>query len=476
MEKETKFFNAAAYIYLSLPMLIFVIGYLKPVYATLAAAVIVVSVFLAIRSSQGTYMPQRTDVKKLIVIAAIVCLWVYLSGIGHYVFQNDDHRYRNAVFEMLTEARWPIIFNDTQGQFEGSVAFVYYYAFWLPSAVVGKVFGLGAGYFMQAVWAAAGILLTMYFLFSLKRKIKIWYVLLFIFFSGMDILGARVLGDKIPIIGSGHIEWWAGLGTLQYSSHTTQLFWVFNQAVPAWLITVMMMSQKNRSSIVYLFSLSVLSSAMPAVGLIPVALYKAGECGYDTDMSLRENARKFVKEICTFQNIAGGGMVGIMSYMVLKINNSGQLLHMNKITPVTYMVFIFFEVFVYFMLTWKTCRGSKLYYISVITLIIAPVFGISYNADFCMRVSIPALVILFFFVTETLESAYRGKKYVTALLLTVCLAVGAVTPLHEILRTLQYTHRADTQTGEVDLLTDVNRNNFFGETEASFFFNHLVRK
>lgn len=215
---------------------------------------------------------------------------------------------------------------------------------------------------------------------------------------------------------------------------------------------------------------------MPAVGLIPVVLYKAGECGYDTDMSLRENARKFVKEICTFQNIAGGGMVGIMSYMVLKINNSGQLLHMNKITPVTYMVFIFFEVFVYFMLTWKTCRGSKLYYISVITLIIAPVFGISYNADFCMRVSIPALVILFFFVTETLESAYRGKKYVTALLLTVCLAVGAVTPLHEILRTLQYTHRADTQTGEVNLLTDVNRNNFFGEIEDSFFFNHLVRK
>lgn len=34
---------------------------------------------------------------------------------------------------------------------------IYYIGYWLPAAVVGKVFGLTAGYYFQYVWAIIGI-------------------------------------------------------------------------------------------------------------------------------------------------------------------------------------------------------------------------------------------------------------------------------------------------------------------------------
>ena len=56
-----------------------------------------------------------------------------------------------------------------------------------------------------------------------------------------------------------------------------------------------------------------------------------------------------------------------------------------------------------------------------------------------MRASIPALIVLYLYMTGALEHAYRRKdwKHLAAVLLV--LAVGAVTPLHEAVRTVSET-------------------------------------
>ena len=58
-----------------------------------------------------------------------------------------------------------------------------------------------------------------------------------VLFSGLDIIGSLL--DDGPRFRTDwnittHLEWWAG--KYQYSSMTTQLFWVPNHALGGWLI------------------------------------------------------------------------------------------------------------------------------------------------------------------------------------------------------------------------------------------------
>jgi hypothetical protein len=152
----------------------------------------------------------KQDISKLITIGGIILVWVYVSGIGKFVAQNQDHDIRNAMFKLLIEEDWPIIYlNPPVEYFDKPIALVYYFAFWLPSAVVGKLFGETAGWFMQAIWAASGVFLF-YFLFLARfiKKLVVWPLIVIVFFSGLDIFGMFLLGYDITQVSStAHIEW-----------------------------------------------------------------------------------------------------------------------------------------------------------------------------------------------------------------------------------------------------------------------------
>lgn len=47
-----------------------------------------------------------------------------------------------------------------------------------------------------------------------------------------------------------HIDFWCGIA--QYSSMSTLLFWVFNQAIYAWLILCIILAQKDNRHIVFI--------------------------------------------------------------------------------------------------------------------------------------------------------------------------------------------------------------------------------
>lgn len=81
-------------------------------------------------------------------------------------------------------------------------------------------------------------------------------------------VGAWILGEEelINLNLSTHLEWWAV--DFQFTSMTSQLFWVFNQAIPAWVATIMIMTQKHCKNMLFILSLMMLSSTIPFVGLI----------------------------------------------------------------------------------------------------------------------------------------------------------------------------------------------------------------
>ena len=178
------------------------------------------------------------------LLAVVLCalLWTFLSGIGGCFYQNEDHYGRNAIFHDLLGHSWPVYFDGTP------YALDYYVGFWILPALVGKLFAAlmgasllwpaaNAALFVQTFWFLTLIFLLMLSVAEVQTLGKVCLSLvLFVLFSGMDVLMARFN----PEAWRHQIEWWAQC--YQFSSNTTCLFWVYNQAVPAWLATMLLLS------------------------------------------------------------------------------------------------------------------------------------------------------------------------------------------------------------------------------------------
>lgn len=498
MKKEssdTKAITLITYIYLTLPFLIFVIGWVRAYIALPVTAIVVLCGWKAWRETPGFWRPEINldSTVKILFIAAVLGIWVFWSGIGKFVWQNWDHQYRNAIFQVLVDYEWPVYdLNAIDGNFSkgATVSLIYYIGFWMPAAVVGKLFGLSAGYGFQAVWALLGVILTYYYLCARKRKLLVWPVALLIFFSGLDILGYLSTGIGISTItNDAHLEWW--IGPYQYSSMTTQLFWVFNQAIPAWLATIFSMEQKNNRSLIFILGTIELTSTFPFVGLIPyIAFWMLSRLyGYP----LEENQGKhwdlrfklWLKDTVTIQNLAGGGVIGILSFLYLGGNaaatgmtSQSMISFIRGIPWIRYFAFIIFEVGVYLVLVYKYNKRKPIYFVTAALLLLIPLTNEN-SGNFCMRASIPALFILLILVQDTIEQAYeRGDKPILAGIV-VALCIGSVTPVHEQIRTLHMTmafEDSGNSYNETVAFEEIfNWANFSGSVEDNFFFEHIAK-
>ena len=496
--KEIKWVVIISYFYLMVPFLIFAIGWMGKRYWIPIVPMLVFCYYKACKEAPKYWKPRFTkeNIIKILFIILVICIWVYFSGIGKYVFQNADHNCRNAVYETLVLKKWPIINYDIDYSiFDEKVtatSLVYYIGFWLPSSVVGKIFGISAGYNFQFFWAVLGIALVYYFICARKEEVLIWPLAVLFFFSGLDIVGQYLRGQNIfAIANEAHIEWW--VEPYQYSSMTTQLFWVFNQAIPAWLCTIFALMQKNNRSIVLILACCMLPSTFPFVGLLILVVYWMFSRKYEVQgyKTRKEFIKKYMycwgKDTLTIQNVLGGGIIGIFSFLYLTSNVSG-----NKIMDVSsvsanyennllkYITFIIVEIAVYFILLYKMKYKSGLYYCILICLCIIPPIKVGSAGDFCMRASIPALFILMLFVMDGLEWARKENEKTIYRGLILALCIGAVTPVHEFTRTFRETvDRVNSEqqvySETLDFTTLLNSSNFSGATDGSFFFKYIAK-
>lgn len=476
-----------AYLYLILPVGIFLAGWCRW-YIWVPGILILAFCFIKMcKNLPQTWNPQWTpdNKEKAVIAVGIIMLWVYFSGIGALAAQNSDHFYRNTIYEMLVNHDWPVM-GEVAVQGENTKrALVYYIGFWLPSAVFGKVFGIEAGYLFQAFWAVLGISLFYYLLCMKRKRLSIWPLAVFIFFSGLDIAGYYVSGNDMSLMSNTlHLEWWS---QFQFSGITTQLFWVFNQAVPAWLCLMLIQIQKSNRYLVFLMGLLLLSSTLPFMGMVPFALYFMCSRKYEGSQYLsRQWQKTFLKDTFTLENLLGGGFVGILTYLYLKCNFSGQRIAINQSGEGAtkgfiqiYVVFILLEAGVYWLALYRFEKKNPLFYLVMLWLCICPLIKVGYAGDFCMRASIPALVLLCLMVIDGLQSAFDGRHYLLLGSLLLLLLIGSVTSLHEINRTVAMTtasYRENKKIPENNVSEDVifSGNNFSGDADRGFFFQYLA--
>lgn len=413
-------------IYIALPIFIFLAGWLRLLIAVPVCVIFLASLFLMIRNQPEPVKWYISKAQWFAVAASVIilALWVFLSGIGGFSFQNIDYHDRNAIFRDLIDRSWPVIYNfspDARSAMQGLITLPeqgmlsYYIAFWLPSALVGKVFGWYAGNAFLYIWALTGVLLIVYYIFRTLRRVSIRSVLIFIFFSGLDIAGYLLINKgAVPSLIT-HIEWWAGY---QYSSNTTLLFWVFNQALIPWLAIMLILNMKNSRSLFFLYAMLLLYGPFPFLGMLPFVLWKAYQ-GYPL-LAAKQKRTVFppvlkqsagwiwggIRRAITFENMAGGISVLVITVIYFANNvSSDRYMGVNSIVT-AYFSFFALEAGLYLLLLFAYFRKYPVYWICLISLILIPLFLVGISQDFCMRVSIPAL-----FMTQIMiQKALVGKK------------------------------------------------------------------
>lgn len=476
-KKTGIYVNILIYIYITLPTLIFIIGWMKW-YLAFAFGILVA--FACVKGFSDSIQDKclinsdSADIRTFLKALLLIALWVYLSGIGGWCYQNSDHECRSAIFRALVEYDWPVV------SFDGSRGLIYYIGFWLPAACIGKLFGLEAGYAAQIIWAVLGIFIVYYLICVYRRKVDLLPIAFLIFFSGLDYVGTWILGGEgVDLSLAAHLEWWAY--DLQFTSMTSQLFWVFNQALPAWVATILILTQKNSKNVLFILSLTMLTSTIPFVGLIPIVIYLYVK-------RVRED-RNLWKEVFTFQNIIGVVVIGGCIFLYLTGNISGGMIRRGSTELVAkepaaqllrYLLFFFLEFGIYLHFICKYRKKDSLLYLITIILVLCPFIKVGSDYDFCMRASIPALFILMLMCMDTLEKIkLDGKKFLLAGYCIVLL-LGAITPFNEIHRSVKETFWRVTN-GESVRYPEVSienvllhGENFSGEVRGNLFYEYFA--
>ncbi len=449
----TEWIKRISILYLLIPFLIFCLGYLKPF---ISLCITLIFVWLIVKNWRSTPQESRSWLlsrRNIVITLLVVLLWVGFSGIGGFAFQNTDFHIRNAIFRDLINFDWPVKYYTNPADPSIPYNLVYYIGFWLPAALVGKVAGWLAANIALYVWSVLGIVLTLLLLSSKIKLTLLKLALVLIFFSGMDGLGTLIKMIAIsntpnllwpPIF---HLEWW--MPGFQYSSFTTQLFFVFNQAIPAWLCMALLYVVVDRKNILLIWSLCCFLAPFPAMGMFPYVLLKIPKELFDAeDFHAKPKLQTIsvffarllqdVRALLTFENILGGGLVLGISLLYFSSNIQFSKTAASPEVPILWLFYIIFLLFDGLIL-WSIFRGrykaNLNWYLAGALLIFIPLIKIGSAPDFCMRASIPTLFMLLFWSAETLSAS--GVKDKAGLILLLC--IGAITPIYEINRSIYRT-------------------------------------
>ena len=489
----------AAFCYMGLPFIIFSMTWLRFWVALLSTTVTLFILFLVIKPNFITNIIDRRQLSKKIrlnplavdhirisygaalVVFLIACLWVFWSGIGGGFYQSGDFPYRNAVFRDLITHKWPVIYGKEKGML------AYYIGFWLPAASFGKIVGLftnnsaaiwslsNAALYLWTVIGVVLVLLMLYFNVNATNSKKILAATcIFVFFSGMDIVGwlaagtdgffARMVDEKI------HIEWWAKKISfpsghlLQYSSFTTQLFWVFNQAVVTWLAILTLFRENTPQNFIFIGMMSLFCGPIPFYGFLIIALTRGILFIYRG----RKHLRFTVGEFFSISNLLS--LIGIfpVCWAYFTGNSAATLKSGSKLLRfvprllfnvdgkahtgldgkrlLLFISFLALEFLLIALIIWWHNRRDLTFWVCMLMLCVFPMIFTGAAADFCMRATIPALVLfcvyVIRFVFDKINSAKKSADRLLCYVLITFLLLGAATPIVEMSRGFYMSKKA----------------------------------
>jgi hypothetical protein len=429
--------DRVAVAYLVLPLLIFVLGWLE----LWAALPLAACIGYALKPLFERHTSQRIRLPvtplQLALAASVGIGWTIFGGAGHLLFANPDWHIRDAVLHDLVTSPWPVGYGVLDGKESLLRAPVAYY---LPAAIVGKLAGLSMAHMAMALWTAAGATLFLLQVLSLtpsRASTALMVVAVIVLFSGFDIIGCLLnYGGRFRANWdiAMHLEWWAG--NYQYSSMTTQLFWVPNHALGCWL-TIGMLFRVGRgtafeSMLPIIVVAATLWSPLSALGVIPFVLWRV------LASALRARSFTLLAPRVWGPALIVGSVVA--AYLVLDPTRIPRGLSLSaadgRATDDLLRMAQFFLLEAGFIgISILAIRPSDQVVLALVILALLPLAYFGPGNDLVMRASIPSLAVLAISACLALcRKAMIGSMVKKKWLLAGLLVVGAVTPVQEFAR------------------------------------------
>lgn len=423
------------------PIIVFFAFWINLLVAVLSSVMLIIASVFALRIKDNNCII-TIKVSNLILVFFVAFIWCWLGGIGGLFYQYYDHDWRNAIFHDLINKSWPLVYNTTQKYL------CYYITSWLIPSLFGK-FSILLGASQEAAWYFANIVLLIYCAFVVTlvflcifkhlNVIDIKQIglvsLIFIFFSGMDFLGIILSGyDPFKIM---VYEGWTG-GLFEYQSMFTGLSWSYNQHEFAWLITAIMLLDKNNKRLAFWGMLLFAYAPFPLVSTVIFAIIMFLQNLYKN----KNNIKNQILNVFSFENILSILSVGLVfsfyyssNISLIKTNYSSPYMVNDKHTLKLYLIFLAVEVLPFIIIVFKENRKNILYFISSLILIAFPLFRIGKSMDFGMKATIPALFYIFILIADKvlkINTKQIKANKITVFLIAGVLFVGALTPINEI--------------------------------------------
>lgn len=441
-----------ACLYLSVPIIILLLFWFKWYISIPATIFILFAVWCLIKRYKCKTKEEYKNIfniKKLAIIFVIIIIVNVMSGSGGIFFQNWDYSGRNAILHDLIDNKWPVKYDYSNLEYESSTIgsdegiLSYYFAYFLPSAMIGKISNFKIASLFMLLWQTLGTVLFFYFLFRKLNKVKIRYLIVFLMFGGIDvitkIISNSITGSTISPIGLEHID--TANNYFCMSTFITQWFWVFNQSIPAWLITILFVNEQRYESLGIYVALLLPYSPFPVLG-IAIWFLITIIFGFNLDKKINFNR---VKYLFSLSNVLS--VIAVIPIGLLFMQNSSdkgivfikRMLEGNlSITLIMYVIYLILEFGIYSIIITKENRKRVISYFAIFAVL--PIFYLGGGLDLGNRATIPILILLYIEIIKFIDIANERKLYKRLIALSIILCLASVTNFNEFYRSIVRTY------------------------------------
>lgn len=421
-------------LYVSLPVLIWICGWLVLPLAGVLAIGLVVGLVLAWRQTRAHFKnsaapvngdPANLPVWALAGAAGVALIWAVYSGAGGFTYHNLDWLKHFAILRDLITSPWPVVY-AAEGK---GVPLVYYLAYYLPAATVGSVFGWWWGCFALLAWTCLGAMIACGWFVILVGEKPLLAAFYFVGANGLDFIGERLVTGEPISNGLAHLDWWAGWTFLNFPGHYSQMVWAPQHSLATWSVTgllaVQLSAGRNLGHAGLLATLAGFWSPFSVLGMVPLALYAV----------VKEKGRGLI----SFANLIALPLMAVNVLFLLSLTTpfpQGWLMHDVRQEWPRFVLFHALEwgVFVLFASELRRSRTPALrgiFWTALVGLALIPCYRLGYFNDWCMRVSIPSLFLLWAGVGRSLLRAPFTTE--SRVLLALCF-MGAMGACYESAR------------------------------------------
>jgi hypothetical protein len=364
----------------------------------------------------------------------IIAMLVNLSGAGGYGFQWDDYNMHNARLKDLAEMPWPVRYGENQN-------FVYYFGYFLPGALIGKITSLEFAFRTMYFWTLLGTVLALRWLSHLSKwKFSPALVLIFIVFGPYDILNVLITSDdeitslkelfttlafysdQLNFNLSYQFNFFIG----NYLSNLFNLFWSPQQVIAGWLAVGLLLhlhNEKRYDAFLFIYALLCLWAPLVMIAILPLIF-----------ITMIHQTTTNIYSILTIPNIIGSfslAVIFITFYIGGSANSNPSFWIFDRLTSNAdwkHLFLLYFTGWGIYTLAIipfiaKQPNATKhLFFFLIISLIILPWRTFGEWGDLLCRGSSPLMFLLLIFLLQAIHHHWHsGRKNIAALML--CLLI-----------------------------------------------------